>query len=180
MPTKSTGPTASIVHASLSLDDLLTLVSLDLAPQMSKVLADRDALATELEAIEAEAHTTRQYISFCRNSTENPALFQTLIADGQAKMQALEAEERKLRAQAVVLDQAVNDARVQTRLEILPAIRAIALPQVDARIAQLKAMSMVQRLLGKKSPHARSVQQQHVEELTYLRQLRDIITAEDS
>lgn len=178
---KTTGPTALIVHLSgTPPEELLRLVSLDLSPQMEKVLAERDALSTELEAIEAEAHATRQYISFCANSTENPALFETLIADGRTRLSGLETRQKQLRAQAVILDQAVNDVRVQTRLEILPAIRAIALPQVDARITQLEAIAMVDRLLmGKKSQLRTVRQRQDVEELAYLRLVRAMLSAED-
>src|SRR6267143_2741401 len=89
--------------------DLLHRVSLDLSPQMEKVLADRTSLSTALEAIEAEALATRQYISFCANSTENPALFQTLIADGRERLKVLEARQVTLRAEVITLDQAVND-----------------------------------------------------------------------
>jgi len=148
---------------------------------MEKVLADRTSLSTALEAIEAEALATRQYISFCANSTENPALFQTLIADGRERLKVLEARQVTLRAEVITLDQAVNDARVQTRRDILPQVRGIALPQVDARITQLEAIAMVDRLLMGKKSQARTVRQrQDVEELTYLRKLRGMLTSEDS
>jgi hypothetical protein len=118
--------------------DLLNLTLLDLLPEMSAVLADRDELAAKIEAVEAERLATGKYLSYCSNSSpENPALFATLIADGQAKMKTLEAEERKLRAEVSTLDQAVHDARVQTRRDILPELRRLGLPAIEGRIAQL-------------------------------------------
>jgi hypothetical protein len=158
--------------------DLLSLASLDLLPAMAQVLVNRDALSAKIEAAEAERMATSKYLSYCSNSSpENPAMFATLIADGQAKMQALEAEERKLRAEVLNLDQAVAEARVQTRRDILPELRRLGLPAIEGRIAQLEAIAMVDRLLMGKKSQARTVRQrQDGEELTYLRQVRAMLT----
>ena len=180
MPTKSTGPTALIAHTSSA---LLTLGSLDLLPEMSAVLAARDELSRQLDAVESELLqvSAAVYVSFCKNSSpENPSMFEVPLAQAKAKIETLEANQAQLRAQTPGLDEAVALRRRQVRAETLPAIRDVALPAIEQRIAHLEAIAMVNRLLvGKKSQARNARQRQEVEELTYLRQLRDVLTAAD-
>jgi hypothetical protein len=159
---------------------LLALASLDLLPEVAQVLADREALSAQLENIESQVHETGRQITFYGTVAETaPSIYGPMIADARAVKTRLETQQKQLRDQTVALDQAVLDARVQTRRDILPELRRLGLPAIDARIAQLEAIAMVQRLLGAKGQKAHTIRQQHVEELAYMKRLRDLLLCEE-
>jgi septal ring factor EnvC (AmiA/AmiB activator) len=158
---------------------LLSLQRLDDLAPMAPLLAAKEEAAARLEAVDEQAReATRRLRALGQQDMTNS--FAGMVADLEARLATLTAERQGIMVEVAAANARIDDARERARAAVLPAISALALPAIQARIAELDALAMVQRLVVTQSTSHLPARQMLALELDYLRMLQDVLEGREA